>query len=69
MYMDNTITSVRDYIRHLHKGGWHLKKFDVLDNQLQFERILDYLHQEAMRDQVKTDPIDTLEQFLRQNPS
>jgi len=48
-YQNNEISSVNDYIRHLDRRGHHLKKFDVLDNQQYFERILDYLHAEALR--------------------
>ena len=48
MYKANKIGSVRDYIRHLDQGEHHMKMFDVIDNQVQFERILDYLHQEAI---------------------
>ena len=32
-FINNKISSVRDYIRHLDKSDQHMKKFDVLDNQ------------------------------------
>ena len=59
-YVNNQVSSVRDYIRMLDENNQHSKKFDVLDSQPQFERILDYLHQEAISKQVKSDPIKTL---------
>ena len=68
-YLENTINTVRDYIRLLDRTDQHLKKFDVLDNQPYFERILDYLHHEAQREQIKVDPIDTLYEFTDANPS
>ena len=68
-YVTNKVSSVRDYIRLLDESEQHVKKFDVLDNHQSFERILDYLHQEAISKQVKSDPIETLEQFVDANPS
>ena len=60
-YVNNQVSSVRDYVRFLDESDHHLKKFDVLDNQVQFDRIIDYLHQDAISKQVKSDPVKTLE--------
>ena len=64
MYKANKVGSVRDYIRYLDHGEYPMKMFDVIDNQVQFDRILDYLHQDAIREQVKVDPLETLKQFV-----
>ena len=69
MYKANQVGSVRDYIRYLDQGEYPMKMFDVIDNQVQFDRILDYLHQEAIREQVKVDPLETLKQFVDSQPS
>ena len=69
MYKANKVGSVRDYIRYLDHGEYPMKMFDVIDNQVQFDRILDYLHQDAIREQVKVDPLETLKQFVDSQPS
>ena len=69
MFLENKVSSVHDYIDELDKKGFKHQKFAVIAHKAQFEAILDHLHKKALKNQVKEDPVETLNAFVEQYPS